>query len=462
MTGFAPASARFSHEERLLDNQIRALLVPRPSLQRATVTLFLRVGSRYETRDTNGLSHFLEHMLYRGTARHPTSHAQALAFERIGGTLYASTATDHGQMTLNLPAATLLEAIELLGDVVRSPQYTSIETERGIIEEEIREDLDDDGRQIDADNLARDLLFPDHPLGYTITGSTEQLRKYDRPALQRHHDRHYTAANIVAVVAGNFDPDPTFQALQRALGPVPVGQLVTPTAAPPLPDRPKLRYTDSDGSQTDLRVAFRGFGDHHPHEPAVDQLLRIIDDGMATRLYSRICDEKGLCYDVSAGAETFSDDGIFDFAAETQHHQAPTVVREILDLCRDLADRGPTEQELDIARSRLTWATHAMLDHTEELAGFYGLAALSGTTLTPDARCERLLAVTREQIRDAAAALFRPERLGVIAVGLLSKATLRELDKVTKGFRLSRWGQARRRACGTGGALTVAPRGGQR
>ena len=436
MTGGASGlRGLFAHEERVLANGLRVLLIPRPALQRASVALHLRVGSRYETTETNGLSHFLEHMLYRGTPSHPTSHEQALAFERLGGTLYAATATDHGVMNLTLPRETLISSLGLLGEIVREPQFSAIDVERGIIEEEIREDLDEDGRQVDADNLTRALLFPDHPLGFTITGSVEQLQRHDRAALVRHHRRHYGASNIVASVAGAFDVDRTFEALARSLGSLPAGETVQAAPAPGLPGKPKRQYIDSEGSQTDLRVAFRGFGERDRHEPAIELLLRVIDDGMATRLYERLCDTKGLCYDVSATVESFSDDGIFDFAAETQHERAPTVVRETLELCRELAEHGPTDDEVDIVRARLTWASRALLDEPEDLAGFYGLATLSGVTPTPDARCEQLLAVTREQIRDAAAALFRPERLGVVAVGVLSRSAHRELERTVKNFR---------------------------
>jgi predicted Zn-dependent peptidase len=431
----APSPALFSHEERVLPGGLRVLLIHQPHLQRATVSLYLRAGARYETRETNGLSHFLEHMLFRGTTSYPTCHAQALAFERLGGTLEALTGTDHGALSVTLPAETLVDALAPLGEVVLCPLFSGIDIERGIIEEEIREDLDDDGRQINADILVRDLLYPDHPLGYPVTGSVEQLYRHDVGALRSHHARLYTASNLVLALAGSFPPDDAWSALSRAFASLPPGERLRATPAPPLPRAARFRYIDSDSSQTDLRVAFRGPGERHPDEPAIDMLLRVLDDGMATRLYSRLCNEKGLCYDVSAAVETYEDDGVFDLAAETQHERAPTVAREMLDLCRDLAEHGPTQDELDIARARLAWSTRAMLDDPEQLASFYGLAALADVTLSPEVRCRQLLSVTREQVRDAAATLFRPERLGVVAVGSLSRGLQRELEKLTRSFR---------------------------
>ncbi|MCS6898451.1 MAG: pitrilysin family protein [Myxococcales bacterium] len=431
----APSPTLFAHEERDLPGGLRVLLIHKPHLQRATISLYLRVGARHETRETSGLSHFLEHMLFRGTPSYPTCHAQALAFERLGGTLEALTSTDHGVLSVTLPTETLTAALNPLGEVVRSPLLSDIEIERGIVEEEIREDLDDHGRQINADILVRELLYPEHPLGFPVTGSLEQLHRYDVEALRNHHARHYTAANMVLAVAGNFPVDEAWNALTSAFTALPTGKRLDVTPAPPLPRSARFRYVASDSSQTDLRIAFRGPGEHHPDEPAIEMLLRILDDGMATRLYGRLCNDKGLCYDVSATVETYEDDGVFDLAAETQHERAPTVAREMLNLCRELAEHGPTQDELDIARARLAWSTRAMLDDPEQLASFYGLAALANVTLSPEVRCRELLAVTREQIRDAAAALFRPERLGVVAVGSLSRGLQRELEKLTRSFR---------------------------
>lgn len=425
----------FRHEERLLASGLRVILVPRPALHRASVALHIKVGSRYETASTNGLSHFLEHMLYRGIPGHPTAHEQSLAFERLGGTLYAATATDHGLMSLSMPRETLGEALGLLGEVVRHPVFSAIEVERRIIEEEILEDLDENGRQIDADNLARDLMYPAHPLGFPITGLPNQLHRFDVDTLRQHHQQHYGARNMVLTIAGGYDEVGLLDAITRAFGELAPGAPIVTEPAPAFAKKPLVRYVASEGSQTDLRIGFRGPGDHNPVEPAVEVLLRVVDDGMSTRLYERLCDAKGLCYDVSAGYEAFADDGVFDVAAETQHARTTEVTREILALCAELVEHGPTDQELDKVRSRMVWATRAMLDDPDELAGFYGLASLAEVAPTPEARCDELLAVTREQVRAAAASLFRPERLGVVAVGVLTKAEQRSLDKVVKAFR---------------------------
>ena len=142
---------RTDHRTTTLPNGLRVIACPQPQLHRAHVALYVRVGSRFETPETNGISHFLEHMLYRGTSRLPSAHAVNLAFEQLGGYLYAATQTDFGVFSCTLPPESLREASALFGEVIRSPSFRDIEVEKGIVCEEILEDLDDEGRQVDAD-----------------------------------------------------------------------------------------------------------------------------------------------------------------------------------------------------------------------------------------------------------------------------------------------------------------------
>jgi predicted Zn-dependent peptidase len=420
-----------------LSSGLPVLSMPRRSLHQASLALFMRVGSRYETPADNGISHFLEHMMYRGTTSMATSHDQALAFERLGGTLYAATATDHGLMALTLPPETLLDALPLLGEVLTQPRFSAIEIERRIVHEEILESLDDEGRKVDPDDLSREVLFEGHSLGYPIIGTPATLESFDEPRLRAWHAAHYVVENSVLALAGAYDEDKLIPALERALAALPRGarRASGPAPLPRSGQGPKFRYVDSDGSQTDVRLAFHAPGDHDADEPATEVLLRVIDDGMSTRLYERMCDEKGLSYDVSAAFEAFEDAGVLDFAAETQHARTADVTDEMLRLASELAAHGPTDAEIDKIRSRARWHTRGMLDDASGLAQFLGLAQLATVAATPDARCEQLCAVTREQVRDAAQKIFQPDRLAAIAVGVLTRAEQKRVEKVVKAFR---------------------------
>jgi predicted Zn-dependent peptidase len=423
-----------AHHDVILPNGLEVVLVPQPAVHRAVAALFLRVGSRFETPENNGISHFLEHMVFRGTPSMSTAHDQALAFERLGGTLYAATHVDHGVMSVAVPPQNLDTSLALLGEVTRAPRFGEIEVERGIVREEILEDLDDEGRDVDPDNLTRELIYDKHPLGYTITGGLKTLARFDEAMLRAHHARHYTAANAVLCVAGKLDVDKTAQMIERHFGSLPRGVRAPITAPDQEQTKPRFRFVENQSSQTDLRIAFRAPSERDAREPAVEMLLRVIDDGMSTRLYERVCDRLGLCYDVSAMYEVYEDDGVVDVAAGTTHERTTQVAKEILDLFADLAAHGPTDEELEKATNRHAWSIEAMQDDAEGTAGFYGLAALAGIARSPTARHEELARVTKAEVRDAAAAVFRAEKMSTIAVGLLSRGEESRLEKAIKSF----------------------------
>jgi predicted Zn-dependent peptidase len=396
--------------------------------------MLFRVGSRYENAENNGISHFLEHMLYRGSPSFKTAHEQALAFEELGASLYAATQADYGSMSLSLPPETLARATAIFAEVVAEPRFSAIEIERGIVREEILEDLDDEGRQIDADNLVRELVYGRHPLGFTITGSLDQLERFDRKMLRKHHGCHYTAENAVLCFSGAVRPEVCFRLAHKHFTGLARGNRVAATPAAFDQRRPRLLHIPNVSSQTTLRIAFRAFSDHDPREPALEMLLRVLDDGMSTRLYERICDDKGLCYDVGALYESYEDDGVFDVAAEVQHERVVGVAREIARLLGELAAKGPSSAELDRAKARNLWQTQALLDDPDGIGAYYALSALSRLAPTPGERHEELLQVTPAAVRKVAEEVFRAERLSLVTVGTLSAAQERALTTVLESL----------------------------
>lgn len=418
-----------------LPNGLRVVATPQPQLHRAHVALYFRVGSRFEDEKTNGISHFLEHMIYRGTPSLPSAHAVNLAFERIGGYLYAATHTDYGVFSVTLPPESIDEASALFGEVLRAPSFFDIEVEKGIVCEEILEDLDDEGRQIDADNLSRELIYPTHALGYTITGDEARVRSFTDALCRQHHAKHYVAKNGVLAFSGAIDAEHAFKLAERDFAKLPAGDVTHGASPVHTQKKPRLRVIENVSSQTELRVCLRALGESAPERPAIEMLMRLIDDGMSTRLYHRVCDDKGLCYDVSAGYDGYEDDGVIDFAAGVQHSRVSVVTKEILGVLEELAATGPTDDELEKAKRRHAWDLAALADSAEDAAGFYAGGLLFDRFENVDERRESLARVTKDELRDIARKLARPERLNVVAVGLLEDGEDERLTEVVKGWK---------------------------
>lgn len=415
-----------------LSNGLRVVVAPQPPLHRAHVTLWVRTGSRFESARTNGISHFLEHMIYRGTRRVPSAHAVNLAFERLGGYLFASTQVDHGIFSVTLPPESLDDACALFGEVLSQPAFLDIDIERGIVLEEILEDLDDEGRQIDADNISRMLIYPQHSLGFTITGSEAHVRSFDEAMLRAHHARHYTTENAVLAFSGAVDVERALTLAEKHFGALPRGERIGATPPDRAQKKARIRVVENVSSQTDLRVCLRACAETDPMRPAVDVLMRMVDDGMSTRLYHRLCDARGLCYDVSAGYDGYEDDGIIDVAAGVQHSRVAIVAREVLAMFEEIAREGPAEDELEKARRRIAWDARALCDSAEEAAGFYASGVLFERFTTPEERVAELTRVVAREVREAARTIAKPERLDVVAVGLLDASESARLSDVVK------------------------------
>jgi len=419
--------------ESKLSNGLRVSAVRMPHVRRSVIDVHTRIGSRFESAAHNGISHFLEHMLHRGTARYPSAHAQALAFEALGGALSAMTYVDHGAISLAGPPENLPELLGILAEVLLQPIFTGLDVERGIVREEILESLDEDGRSVDADHLLRALAFPDHPLGFPITGSLATLDSFDIPLLHQYHAARYVAEASVVTLAGPLDPDALLAQLAQVFGALPHGNeplAVAPVAQSGL----RFSHVKYTGSQASVRVGFRAPGEHDPDEPATELLLRVLDDGMATRLYERLCDELGLCYDVSASYEAYADAGLFDVAADAAPERAEEVLLEIFGVLRALRDQGPTESELSKAKKRFSWQLAEQDDDPAALSSFYGLGELTGVARTPEERRQLLEQTTLADVQRAASRLFTRDALNVLLVGPLSAKVRDRLERAARAF----------------------------
>ncbi len=417
-----------------LGSGLRVIALPQPHLERAHVALYSRVGSRFETEASNGLSHFLEHMIYRGTPRLPSAHAVNLAFEDLGGYLYAATHVDFGVFSVTLPEETFGVALPLFGEVLSAPAFFDIELERGIVREEILEDLDDEGREINADNLSRKLIYPNHPLGFTITGKQSQIDTFTEAMLREHHQTFYTRENSILVVAGAIDPKRVIDLCERAFERLPTGSRVEAVQPKHSQKRPRLKQLENMSSQTDVRVCFRAGAEYSQDAAAIEVLMRVLDDGMSTRLYHRLCNELGLCYDVSCGFDGYEDDGVIDFSAGVQHARIAQVVGEMLELVAQLTREPPKPDELARAQRRTAWDMRHMVNSEDEMGHHWGLGALFEREQSPESRLARTHAITQDQLLDVARRYFTPDRLNVIAVGLASREVSAELKA-----RLNDW-----------------------
>jgi predicted Zn-dependent peptidase len=435
MTAPLPGDAELTLPSRhVLPSGLRVLTAPLPHTHRSAISLLIRCGSRFEPEHLPGIAHFHEHMLHRGTKTHPSAHALALAFETLGSELSAATYVDHTLLSCIAPPENLTRVLSLLGEVVSEPAFTNIELERGIVHEEILESLSEEGEPIDGSELLQGLVFPGHGLGRPIAGTLAALDRFDVPTLSDFHTATYRAGGMVLAVSGPIDPRAVLDTAAEAFARLPSGTAAATLQTPAPLAGPVFRHVRDTGSQVALRLAFRAPAEQDPGEPAAELLLRTIDDGMSTRLYHEVCDERGLAYDVSATYEAFADAGVLALAADAAPASAERVLETLFDVVRALREQGPSEGEIDKVKRRLSWQLGAIVDDPLELSAFLGLGELTGIARTPEERRAKLVNVSRNEVHDVARAVFRPEQLALALVGPLGTKRLKALERSVRDF----------------------------
>jgi predicted Zn-dependent peptidase len=420
--------------EETLPNGLRTVVIEVPYLHTVSVVMYARVGSRYETPATNGLSHFVEHMLFRGTAQHPTSYALHRAIEELGGTLYAETGRDYSLYQIAVHPESLDGALAVMADLFGHPTFADIDLERQIILEEILEDHDEDGRDINVDDLARLAAWPDHPLGYKITGPLRNVKRFTTADVRRHFARFYGARNMILCLSGAVRARSALPTVRRRFAALRPGRSLRPRPAPTRQRRARFTYVANHGSQSNLQVLFRALPEQHPDFVALAALSRILDDGMSTRLHYRICDQRGLAYYCAGALEPLHDTALFEVDAASSHGKLPELVREIFAILTELREAPATAAELTKAKRRYRWDLESARDDPDALAGWFAGTRLFYPPEGLAAKIRRMQAVTLADVQRVAREVLRGDRLTVTVVGQLTPRARRQVAAQVEAF----------------------------
>ena len=418
-----------------LSNGLSVVAVETPHLHAAAAGLYVRTGSRYETARSNGLSHFVEHMLFRGSDGFPTSFALNRAIEERCGMLSGETGRDYSLYQVQFHPREMGDVLGILGDLFASPRFSDIELERAIVLEEILEDFDEGGQRVNIDDVGRGHAWPGHPLGFPITGPEENIRRFSRNDVSAHFRRFHGARNLVLAVAGPIDQGKVMAAAERAFGGLPSGKRQAPRPAPRAFPGFAFRSVRTDSAQVEVQFLFRALPDDHPQFPALVALLRLLDDGMSTPLHYRVCDRKGLAYQVNAGLDPLGDTSLIEISAACGTGKLPELVREILGILSELRDKPAAADELDKVKRRYARDLEAGFDDVEGLCAWFGDSMIFDRPLrSPAERYRRIARVGAAQVQEVAKEILRPERLVATIVGSFTPALVRKTSAIFRAF----------------------------
>jgi len=407
------------YRKHTLTNGLRLITVEMPHLHSIETVCYVKVGSRDETTATAGISHFLEHMLFRGTAEHPSSLHLEEAFEEIGGAVNASTDSETSCYHSRLHPGRLKEGVALFASMLRRPLLQEIETERRIIMEEALEDLNEEGEIINPDSLAGQLLWPDHPLGLPTIGTRKTIGGFDPNDLRRHHATFYRPANTVIAVAGRVDHAAAAAAVEDAFGTWEAGD--PPPSPPPAPavreEAAETAWVRDSDSQLSVQIAFRMPGRQSPHVVALRVLRRLLSWGGTSRLMLQLRERLGLTYHVEANLALHHECGCFTVDLSLNPANLVAAMRELLDVFAELRRRPPDGRELGRVVRAYLYDLDFSRDYTDDMAMRYGWGELAGYLRTLEEDRRAIAAITSEDLHATARELFSPCRIKAVVVG---------------------------------------------
>ncbi|HLT29139.1 MAG TPA: pitrilysin family protein [Myxococcaceae bacterium] len=423
----------FSHTRDVLPSGLRVVTVATPHLHSALLTVFVRAGSRHETPQTNGIGHMLEHLFFRGSEHFPDPVAMNAAIEEVGGNLNGVTMRDHGFYETAVAPEGVGIGLRILGDMLTRPRLSHLDVERSIILEELLDEVDEDGRDIDLDNLSKMALFGDHPMGMKIAGTPETVRAFTDAQIREHLRRHYVSGNLVVCAAGRVKRDEVLALVADAFSALPEGPTNTEVAPTFVRTGPRFSFTEHDESQTAFRITFPGVPEQHPDFPALQLLRRVLDDGLSSRLPHEVVEKRGLAYSVQASLEAYHDVGLFEIEGACAPERTAEVVSVSLEVLGRLAAEGPTDAELVRAKRRHRIFHDFAQDAPGELAAWFGSTELYRPPETFEERTRQMDEVTHQQLIEVAARHLTGDNLHVVAVG--PKRGVKDLEKAVAAAR---------------------------
>ena len=417
------------YEKLTLSNGLRVILAPMKEAATATVLITTATGSRYETKKENGLSHFLEHMFFKGTKKRPTALSISEELDQVGGEYNAFTSKDRTAYYAKVDAKHAEMALDIVSDIFLNSTLPAeeIDRERGPILQELNMYEDTPVRHIG--DVFEMLLYGEHPLGWDIIGTRENIKGFKRADFIRYLNRAYVASNVVVGIAGNFDVAWAKERIERDFSGMRTGKNPERKRIVERQKAPAVRLQKKKTDQTHFILGVRTFDFSHEDRYVLAVLSTILGGGMSSRLFMAVRERRGLAYSVHTGTDAYHDAGYLATQCGVEHENLEKTIRVILDEYRRIREEVVPEKELVKAKEHIKGSMAMHLESSDDIVSFLvDQEALKGEIILPEERFAKIDAVSSEDIRRVAEMIFRPERLNLASIGPQTSA--KKLEKM--------------------------------
>lgn len=402
-----------------LKNKLQVILTPQKETKAVTVLVLVGVGSRYETKNIAGISHFLEHMMFKGTVKRPTTLAISKELDRVGAEFNAYTGKDQTGYYIKINAEHLELALDMLSDMIFNSKLEEKELnrEKGTIIEEINMYEDTPTRLVGE--LLEEELFKGNTLGCWEGGTKKSVRATTRNKMVSFKNNHYFPKNMLISVAGNVEKSKTKSLVEKYFG-------------NSLKNKTQIKFNKFKATQNKTQINLKykkteqvhlglGFlGPHYKHKDLLPTSLLavILGGGMSSRLFINIRERQGLCYYIGSGLSIYQDVGNFYIRAGLDKERIFLAIELILKELKKIKTKGITKEELTRAKENIKGRTILDLEDSSSVAEWYGRQQLLiGSTKTPEQKIAEIMKVTKQEVDTVAKKMFQTKNINLALIG---------------------------------------------
>lgn len=422
------------YSKSTLTNGLRVITIPMPSVPSVTVTVWAKTGSRNENTKNNGISHFLEHMGFKGSIKRPTAKEISEVIDGIGGEFNAGTGKEYTNYYVKCRANDIEVAFDVLSDMIIDPilDKNEIEREKGTIIEEIR--MYEDTPMMKIGDIFEELIYSRSTLGMDIAGEEKTVLGMKREDFVDYRKNFYNASNMLVTVSGGITENEVIRLAKKYFDKLPARKLTTGFKQfSTNQNKPQIKLHDKKKEQTHVILGFTADGKNYKNKYAQTLLSAILGGGMSSRMFIEVRERRGLAYAVRTSMDRYSDVGYLGTYAGLDVKKATEAVNVMLDEYYKIANNkfSATKEELTKAKEFLKGHLALSLEDTSSVNGYFGEQELfSKEVLTPDQVFKKIDKVSLDEVLFEAKRLFVKDRLNLAIIGPYKNS--KEFDRIVK------------------------------
>jgi len=416
-----------------LPNNSKLIIVPQKSTKVFAVLVLFKVGSRYETPNTNGISHYIEHLMFKGTIKRPTTLTISRELDGYGAEFNAFTSKDYTGYYVKINCEQREKALDILSDMLHNSKFDEKELnrERNVIIEEIH--MYRDNPIMHIEDMIEEEVFDNSSLGWSIAGDEKSMAKIGRKEIINYFKTHYIPQNSVVIFSGNMEGCDPIALAKKYFNDNNVSKNKKPTEFSKI-DKPftsGIKIEHKETGQFQLAIGFPALKYRDPQMPALVLLSNILGETMSSRLFIKVRERKGLAYFVRSMISPYQDTGAFIIRAGLNKENLDLAIKTILKELKEIKLKGPSEREINRARENIKGGLVLELEDASSVAAWYGKQELlTGDILDVENYMEKLKKVTKNDIINVANKIFNFEKINAALIGPMKDKS--KIEKLLK------------------------------